>query len=167
MACQIAFSSHGVVVAMMPPLFCFITSGSLGIVLQYVLEQRERRRYRSVLDRYVSKNVAKLILSDTRSFVESPQRTQTIHHRVLFCDIRGFTSMSEGRDPEELVSQLNEYFLWTWFGVIQAQDGTVQKFIGDAIMAAWGMPIALAWRRTPAAPSAPRSADARPRREIE
>jgi adenylate cyclase len=56
---------------------------------------------------------------------------------VLFSDIRGFTSMTEGSNPEHLVRQLNEYFL-EMVGAVLKENGTLQKFIGDAIMAAWG-----------------------------
>jgi adenylate cyclase len=134
-ACQIAFK-HGHVVAMMPPLFCLITTGLSGVVLQFALEQIERRRYRNVLDRYVSENVAKTILNDRRSFVEALKgRKQPV--TVLFSDIRGFTTMTESSDAEKLVAQLNEYFA-DMVGSVLAQSGTLQKFIGDAIMAVWG-----------------------------
>jgi adenylate cyclase len=134
--CQYAFSHSGVVVAMMPPLFGFVASGSLGVVSQFILEQIERYRYLNVLERYVSKNVAKSILDDKRSFLDSLSgRKQSL--TVMFSDIRGFTSMTEGADPEHLVKQLNEYFM-EMVGIVLAERGTLQKFIGDAIMAAWG-----------------------------
>jgi adenylate cyclase len=89
-----------------------------------------------VLDRYVSKNVAKTILDDRRSFVEALKgRKQPV--TVLFSDIRGFTTMTEVSDPDKLVDQLNEYFLDMVGGVLK-HEGTLQKFIGDAIMAVWG-----------------------------
>ena len=94
---------------MMPPLFCLVATGSFGIIFEYTLEQLERRRYRNVLDRYVSKNVAKTILNDRRSFVEALKgRKQPV--TVLFSDIRGFTTMTESSDADKLVAQLNEYF---------------------------------------------------------
>ena len=75
--CQVAFTHHNLVVPMMPALFCFIATGSFGIIFEYTLEQLERRRYRNVLDRYVSKNVAKAILNDRRSVRQKrPQRPQ-------------------------------------------------------------------------------------------
>ncbi|MFO1501446.1 MAG: adenylate/guanylate cyclase domain-containing protein [Verrucomicrobiota bacterium] len=134
--CELAFSQGGLVLAMMPPLFGFAMTGSIGLVLQFFLEQIERRRYRNVLDRYVSKNVAETILADTRSFEESLSGLKK-SVAVLFSDIRGFTGMTEGRAPEQLVGQLNEYFE-EMAGVVLREKGTLQKFIGDAIMAAWG-----------------------------
>jgi adenylate cyclase len=134
--CQLVFVHEKVVVQMMPPLFCLIATASFGIVFEYALEQFERRRYRNVLDRYVSANVAKTILDDRRSFVEALKgRKQPV--TVLFSDIRGFTTMTESSDAEKLVAQLNEYFA-DMVGSVLQQNGTLQKFIGDAIMAVWG-----------------------------
>ncbi|HXB01987.1 MAG TPA: adenylate/guanylate cyclase domain-containing protein [Opitutaceae bacterium] len=134
--CQIAFGPGHCVLLMMPPLFCLVTTGSFGVVFQFALEQIERRRYRSVLDRYVSKNVARTILDDKRSFEEALRgRKQPV--TILFSDIRGFTTMTESTDAEKLVAQLNEYFL-SMVGIVLQEEGTLQKFIGDAIMAAWG-----------------------------
>jgi adenylate cyclase len=89
-----------------------------------------------VLDRYVSKNVAAAVLEDKRSFEES-LRGQKKPVTILFSDIRGFTSMTETSDADKLVAQLNEYFL-EMVGTVLKEGGTLQKFIGDAIMAAWG-----------------------------
>jgi adenylate cyclase len=134
--CQFAFNYYNCVVLMMPPLFCLVATGSFGIVFEYTLEQLDKRRYRNVLDRYVSKNVAKTILNDRRSFVEALKgRKQPV--TVLFSDIRGFTTMTEKSDADKLVAQLNEYFADMVGSVLQNQ-GTLQKFIGDAIMAVWG-----------------------------
>jgi adenylate cyclase len=121
---------------MMQPLFCLIVPGAFGVVFQYALEQFERLRYRNVLGRYVSENVAKAVLEDTRSFEES-LRGQKKPVTILFSDIRGFTSMTETSDANKLVAQLNEYFL-EMVGMVLKEGGTLQKFIGDAIMAAWG-----------------------------
>jgi adenylate cyclase len=136
-ACQLAFNNSKLVVPMMPALFCFIATGSFGIIFEYTLEQLERRRYRNVLDRYVSANVAKTILNDRRSFVEALKgRKQPV--TVLFSDIRGFTTMTEKTEADKLVAQLNEYF-GEMVNIIQEKNrGTLQKFIGDAIMAVWG-----------------------------
>ncbi len=134
--CQIAFSYGNCVVAMMPPLFCLVATGSFGIIFEYTLEQLDKRRYRNVLDRYVSKNVAKTILNDRRSFVDALKgRKQPV--TVLFSDIRGFTTMTESSDPDKLVAQFNEYFA-EMVGSVLKNEGTLQKFIGDAIMAVWG-----------------------------
>ena len=133
---QLAFNYGNCVVALMPPLFCLVATGAFGIVFEYTLEQLDKRRYRNVLDRYVSKNVAKTILEDRRSFIEALKgRKQPV--TVLFSDIRGFTTMTESSDADKLVAQLNEYFR-DMVGSVLDNSGTLQKFIGDAIMAVWG-----------------------------
>jgi adenylate cyclase len=135
-ASQIAFTHFKLVLPMTQPLACLMVPASFGIVFQFALEQFERIRTRSLLERYVSKNVAKTILEDQRSFIESLSgRKQAV--TVLFSDIRGFTSLTESSDAGKLVAQLNEYFL-EMVGVVLKEAGTLQKFIGDAIMAAWG-----------------------------
>ncbi|MEJ0089599.1 MAG: adenylate/guanylate cyclase domain-containing protein [Limisphaerales bacterium] len=135
--CQLAFTHGNVVVSMMPPLFCFVATGSFGVIFEYAMEQLERRRYRNVINRYVSKNVAKVILEDRRS-LEASMRGKKKPVTILFSDIRGFTTMTEISDADKLVTQLNEYFR-EMVDIIQEKNrGTLQKFIGDAIMAAWG-----------------------------
>jgi adenylate cyclase len=135
-AAQFVFVRHNLVLSMTGPLFCLAATGSFGVVFQSTLEQFEKLRFRNVLDRYVSKNVAKAILDDKRSFLESLNgRKQEV--TILFMDIRGFTSMTETTDPDKLVAQLNEYF-FEMVGIVLKEGGTLQKFIGDAIMAGWG-----------------------------
>src|SRR5881397_266142 len=60
---------------------------------------------------------------------------------VLFADLVGFTTLSEDRDPEETRELLTRYFEMAR-GIIERHGGTVEKFIGDAVMAVWGAPIA-------------------------
>lgn len=135
--CQLAFNHYNLIVPMMPPLFCLLVTGAFGILFEYTLEQLERRRYRKLFGRYVSKNVAKMILDDHRSVANSLLGIKK-PVTILFSDIRGFTTMTEKADADKLVAQLNEYFA-EMVDIIQEQnEGTLQKFIGDAIMAAWG-----------------------------
>jgi adenylate cyclase len=136
-SCQIAFTYYKLVLPMLQPLLCLFVPGAFGIVFQYALEQIERLRYRNILGRYVSENVAKVVLEDKRSFEESLRGLKK-PVTILFSDIRGFTSMTEGSDADKLVSQLNEYFGEMVKIIEEENHGTLQKFIGDAIMAAWG-----------------------------
>lgn len=66
---------------------------------------------------------------------------RTCHGTVLFCDVRGFTRMSEAMDPEQVVRLMNGYFS-RMVPCIQRSNGSVDKFMGDAVMAVWGIPLA-------------------------
>ncbi len=135
--CQFAFTQSNLVIPLLTPLLCLVATGSFGIIFEYALEQLERRRYRHIFNRYVSKNVAKVILEDTRS-VEDSLRGIKKPVTILFSDIRGFTTMTEKTDAAKLVAQLNEYFAEMVDIIQERHSGTLQKFIGDALMAAWG-----------------------------
>lgn len=135
--CQFTFSKGNMVLAMISPMVGFTSTGVFGMFFLYILEWVERRRTRTFLEKYVSRNVAKTILKDEESFLHAMKgRKQNV--AILFCDIRGFTSMTESSDATELVNQLNEYFATMVHIIEDEKSGTLQKFIGDAIMAAWG-----------------------------
>jgi adenylate cyclase len=118
-----------------PMLAMLVISGSIT-ALDFAVEQLERAHVRSVLDKYVSSNVASLVIGQGDSF-ETALRGVTKPVSVLFSDIRSFTTWSESCPSEQLVAQLNEYFL-PMVDKVLTQGGTLQKFIGDAIMAVWG-----------------------------
>ncbi len=99
--------------------------------------ERRERALKSTFKRYVSKDVVDEILKRKNGIhLEGDKKRIT----VLFSDIRGFTKMSEKMDPAVLVKELNEYFQ-DMIQVIFRHGGTLDKFIGDAIMAVWGSPL--------------------------
>ncbi|MBI3297264.1 MAG: HAMP domain-containing protein [Elusimicrobia bacterium] len=97
---------------------------------------REKERIRSVLRKAVSKEIADELLKKGPIELGGEERTVT----VLFSDIRGFTTISEGLPPKELVSQLNAYFK-RMARAIEPHRGVIDKFVGDAIMALFGVPL--------------------------
>jgi len=135
-AAQWMFVKEGMVIPMVAPLAAFCGPTIFGVVFNFLLEQLERARIRSVLDRYVSRSVAELVLSEREQF-ERMLLGQKKRVTALFSDIRGFTTMTEKVDAGDLVEQLNEYFYGMVEEVLRA-DGSLQQFIGDAIMAIWG-----------------------------
>jgi len=92
---------------------------------------------RKTLGRYLSQNFVEQIASQN---LELKMGGDTVKVTVLFSDIRGFTSLSETLEPVEIVSLLNSYFE-IMVECIFKQGGTLDKFIGDAIMAVWGSPL--------------------------
>jgi len=99
---------------------------------------REKEMIKRAFTRYVAREVVEEILKDPENLVLSGERRQVT---VLFCDVRGFTPLSERLSPEEVVLLLNDFYnlmIETTF----KYDGTLDKFLGDAVMAVFGAPMA-------------------------
>jgi adenylate cyclase len=101
-------------------------------------EGAERRRVQGIFGRYVAPDILRVLLHHPEAARLGGERRRIT---VLFSDIRSYTTLSEKLPPEEVVGWLNEYFT-EQVAVIHAHRGTVDKFIGDAVMAFWGAPVA-------------------------
>lgn len=103
-----------------------------------VLAEEENVKYiRSTFSKFVSKDVVNELLADPNALKLGGENKEIT---VFFSDIRGFTTISESLQPVELVSLLNEY-LSVMTELVLSYKGTVDKYMGDAIMAFWGAPI--------------------------
>ena len=99
--------------------------------------KEERRLIKDIFSRYLSEEVvSKLVQNPNLIHLGGEKKEATI----FFADIRGYTAFSEGKDPEYIVNVLNEYFSEA-VEIIIKYRGFIDKFIGDCIMAAWGVPL--------------------------
>lgn len=108
---------------------------SISKDLEVRKKEEEKERVKDTLSRYVSHQVAEKILHEGITLTGEKKNAT-----ILFCDIRNFTKMSEDMSPEEVVIFLNEY-LTLMIDAIFEYGGTLDKFVGDEIMAVYGVPV--------------------------
>ena len=112
--------------------------GQLTAAFNNMVEQlRHKERLRETFGRYVDPRVVEGLI-DPKALTASDGERRVM--TVLFCDMKGFTSLSEGTTPQGLVKVMNHY-LSTMSGPIRGHRGIIDKYIGDAIMAYWGPPF--------------------------
>jgi len=119
-----------------PLTLILLTYGSMTAT-DYLQAELGRRHTREMFGRYVSPAVVEELMRDPDKVALGGQRQMV---SVMFCDIRGFTSYSENKPPEEVVQRLNQY-LTAMSHVILRLGGTLDKYLGDGLMAIFGAPI--------------------------
>jgi adenylate cyclase len=111
---------------------------ALNMSWGYFVESRTKRQLTGLFGQYVPPELVDEMARDPENYSMEGRKEELT---VLFSDVRGFTTISEGLDPKELVLLMNEY-LGPMTTVIRRNRGTLDKYIGDAIMAFWGAPVA-------------------------
>jgi class 3 adenylate cyclase len=118
--------------------------GHLTAAFNQMVEQlRLKERLRETFGKYVDPRVVEGLIEGPALAAEGQRRVMT----VMFCDVKGFTSISEGVTPQGLVKVMNRYFS-TMSAPIRRHQGIIDKYIGDAIMAYWGPPFAAEAKQT-------------------
>jgi adenylate cyclase len=126
-----------VVIAVGLPLAQMLAMFVVGTTYRFFSEERARRRARETFGRFLAPAVVDALLSrDGVLRLGGEKRELT----VLFSDVRGFTSISEQLDPHVLLELLNEYLTPMTDVIVSGHQGTLDKYMGDAIMAFWGAP---------------------------
>jgi adenylate cyclase len=134
---QWLFTHYRIWVSMVYPLVAGVLVYTCLTVYHYITEERERKKIRGAFSYYVSSSVVSEMLKNPEKLKLGGDKKDL---SVLFSDIRGFTTISEGLTPEELVHLLNEY-LTAMTNVVFKYDGTLDKYMGDAVMAIYGAPL--------------------------
>ncbi|MDJ0834022.1 MAG: adenylate/guanylate cyclase domain-containing protein [Gammaproteobacteria bacterium] len=126
------------VLDLMPVLFAIAFSLLLAFSYRSYTEKHGKQRIRAMLSQYVSPSVLTNVIDNYDTLSAEVGSNETLS--ILFSDIRGFTEISETQAAPKVVDMLNIYFS-QMTDIIFEHDGTLDKFIGDAIMAFWGAPI--------------------------
>jgi adenylate cyclase len=119
------------------PLLAILFTFTGGMALNYITEGRKKRQIREMFSKYVAPEYVAQLAEDPSRLDLAGRRAELT---ILFSDIRGFTSISEKMSAREVVEFLNEY-LSEMAEIVKRSGGTLDKFIGDAVMAFWGEPV--------------------------
>ncbi len=133
----IAFSQYGLLLTPVVPLLSLLVAYGSAVAVNLLITERQGRFVRDAFAHYLSPAMVDRLARNPEALTLGGEERELT---LLFCDIRGFTSLSEGLDPTELTNLLNE-FLTPMTTVLLKRGATIDKYMGDAIMAFWNAPI--------------------------
>jgi adenylate cyclase len=136
-----AFISGWWIPIVWPALTCLPAAALLTSYISHQ-ERKQRGQLMQMFSREVSPDIAQALWEQRDHFLEGNRpHPVKLTATVLFTDLKGFSTTSEGLDPEHLMSWLNEY-MSAMANVVMANHGVVEKYIGDSVMALFGAPLA-------------------------
>lgn len=136
-AALVLFDRQNYLLTVISPVLAVVAGYFSSTAYHFVVERKQRVLIKGMFSTYVNPSVVEELISNPEKLKLGGERKELT---VLFSDIEGFTTFSEGMQPEELVGLLNEY-LSRMTGIVFRYDGTLDKYEGDAVMAFWGAPI--------------------------
>jgi adenylate cyclase len=131
------YQAYGLVLPLASSLAMALTAFGLNMSYGYFVESRTKRELANLFGTYVPPELVDEMVKDPDAYsMQAANRELT----VMFCDMRGFTKMSEKMEPIQLQALLNGVFS-ELTGLIRANKGTIDKYMGDCVMAFWGAPV--------------------------
>lgn len=131
------FFRNGIVITVFFPMLLVSVNFVSLTFYKYFTEERKKRELKGTFEKYVSPAIVAEVLSDPENIELGGKKMELT---VMFSDVRGFTTISEKLDPRALSDLLNSY-LTPMTDLVFKNKGTLDKYMGDAIMAFWGAPI--------------------------
>jgi adenylate cyclase len=139
----LAFSWHNLLLSPILPVQMSLFAYGVSSGVRLLVSESERRYIRSAFSHYLAPSMVEKLVDNPQSLVLGGENKELT---LLFADIRGFTSLSEGLGPTELTEFLNEY-LTPMTDVLMGSGATIDKYMGDGIMAFWNAPLDVAEHR--------------------
>lgn len=133
------YQSHGLVMPLATALVMVVAAFTLNMVYGYFVESRTKRELAALFGTYVPPELVEEMLKEPERYSMDAANQELT---VMFCDMRGFTALSEHMEPLQLQAMLNGVFSRLTHIIRSRRQGTIDKYMGDCVMAFWGAPVA-------------------------